>query len=256
MNISVEHLTAGYHGKPVISDISLALGPGEVLCLLGANGSGKTTLFKTILGLLKPMAGRVCIDGEDTGRWPRQRMAKTLGYVPQAHTPPFAFCVRDVVLMARSVHSGPFSSPGKQDMVIAEEALDRLSILRLANEKYTELSGGERQLVLIARALAQQARVLVLDEPTSNLDFGNQMRVLRHVKKLAESGLGLLMTTHFPDFAFLCATRVALMKQGRILAVDRPEGTLTQAALEEAYGTPLRVVDAGLGMRVVVPRSN
>jgi iron complex transport system ATP-binding protein len=183
-------------------------------------------------------------------------MAKTLGYVPQAHTPPFAFCVRDVVLMARSVHSGPFSSPGKRDIAIAEEALDRLSILRLANEKYTELSGGERQLVLIARALAQQARVLVVDEPTSNLDFGNQVRVLRHVKELADSGLGLLMTTHFPDFAFLCATRVALMKQGQILAVDRPENTLTQTALEEAYGTPLRIVDAGLGMRVVVPRLN
>jgi ABC-type antimicrobial peptide transport system ATPase subunit len=118
------------------------------------------------------------------------------------------------------------------------------------------LRGGKRQMVLIARALAQQARVLVLDEPTSNLDFGNQMRVLRHVKELAASGLGLLMTTHFPDFAFLCASRVALMKQGRILAIDRPESTLTQASLEEAYETPLRIVEAGLGIRVVVPRMN
>jgi iron complex transport system ATP-binding protein len=154
------------------------------------------------------------------------------------------------------VHSGPFSSPGKHDIAIAEEALDRLSILRLAHERYTELSGGERQMVLIARALAQQARVLVLDEPTSNLDFGNQMRVLRHIKELAASGLGLLMTTHFPDFAFLCASRVALMKEGRILAIDRPENTLTQTSLEEAYETPLRIVDGGLGMKVVVPRMN
>jgi ABC-type cobalamin/Fe3+-siderophores transport system ATPase subunit len=103
--------------------------------------------------------------------------------------------------------------------------------------------------------LAQQAQILVLDEPTSNLDFGNQMRVLRHVKELATGGLGLLMTTHFPDFAFLCATRVALMKQGRILAMDSPENTLTQAALEEAYETPLRVAEAGFGIRVVVPRN-
>jgi ABC-type cobalamin/Fe3+-siderophores transport system ATPase subunit len=256
MRISAEEIAAGYRGKAVISGISLAVESGEVLCLLGANGSGKTTLFKTILGLMRPLSGRICVDGEDIARWSRKRMAKTIGYVPQAHTPPFAYCVRDVVLMARSVHSGAFASPGKRDMVIAEEALDRLSILRLAYQRYTELSGGERQLVLIARALAQQAQVLVLDEPTSNLDFGNQVLVLRHIKELAKSGLGLLMTTHFPDFAFLCASRVALMKQGRILAVDSPEKTLTQESLEEAYGTPLRIVEAGLGMRVVVPRLN
>jgi ABC-type cobalamin/Fe3+-siderophores transport system ATPase subunit len=155
--------------------------------------------------------------------------------------------------MARSAHIGVFGTPGKRDLAIAKESMERLSILSLANEHYTELSGGERQLVLIARALAQQAPVLVLDEPTSNLDFGNQMRVLRHVKELAQSGLGVMMTTHFPDFAFLCASRVALMKQGRILALDSPEATLTQASLEEAYGTRLRIADAGHGIRVVVP---
>ena len=239
--------------KPVIFDISLEFATGEVLCLLGANGSGKTTLFKTLLRLQRPIAGRVCIDGEDISRWPSQRLAKTLGYVPQAHTHPFAFRVRDVVLMARSAHIGVFGTPGKRDLAIAKESMERLSILSLANEHYTELSGGERQLVLIARALAQQAPVLVLDEPTSNLDFGNQMRVLRHVKELAQSGLGVMMTTHFPDFAFLCASRVALMKQGRILALDSPEATLTQASLEEAYGTRLRIADAGHGIRVVVP---
>lgn len=256
MKITVEQISAGYGRRTVISDISLAVESGEVLCLLGANGSGKTTLFKTILGLMRPTSGKICVDGEDISHWPRQRLAKTLGYVPQAHTPPFAYSVRDVVLMARQVHSGPFASPGKRDIAITEEALDRLSISRLANQRYTELSGGERQLVLIARALAQQAQILVLDEPTSNLDFGNQMLVLRHVKELAASGLGLLMTTHFPDFAFLCASKVALMKQGRILALDHPEKTLTQASLEEAYETPLRIADAGLGMRVVVPRMN
>jgi ABC-type cobalamin/Fe3+-siderophores transport system ATPase subunit len=256
MKISAEQITAGYRSKTVLNGISIEVSSGEVFCLLGANGSGKTTLFKTILGLMRPTSGKICVDGEDISRWSRQRLAKTLGYVPQAHTPPFAYCVRDVVLMARSVHSGPFASPGKRDIAIADEALDRLSILCLAHQRYTELSGGERQLVLIARALAQQAQILVLDEPTSNLDFGNQMLVLRHVKELAESGLGLLMTTHFPDFAFLCASRVALMKKGRILAMNSPEKTLTQASLEEAYSTPLRVVDAGLGMRVVVPRMN
>ncbi len=256
MSLSVERVTAGYDGKVVVSDISFTLAPGEAMCLLGANGSGKTTLFKTILGLLRPVSGCVRVDGEDIAHWPRQRLAKSLGYVPQAHTPPFAFRVRDVVLMARSVHHGAFASPGRRDMAIADEALERMSLTRLAGERYTELSGGERQLVLIARALAQQAPILVLDEPTSNLDFGNQMRVLRHIQLLAQSGFALLITTHFPDYAFLCATRVALLKQGRILAMGRPDETLTQSLLEEAYGTPLRIADAGAGMRVVVPRMN
>ena len=254
MNLSLERVSAGYHGKTVIFDVDLELGAGETLCLLGPNGSGKTTLFKTILGLIYPTAGRVCAGGEDIRRWPRQRLARTLGYVPQAHTPPFAFRVRDVVLMARSVHTRFFSSPGRSDVAIAEQALEKLSILALAEELYTELSGGQRQLVLIARALAQQAPVLVLDEPTANLDFANQMLVLRHVRELAASGLGILMTTHFPDFAFLCASRVALMKQGRILAMNKPHEILTQALLEQTYETPLRVVDAGEGMRVVLPR--
>lgn len=254
MNLSVERVRAGYHGKTVLFNVDLEFGSGETLCLLGPNGSGKTTLFKTILGLIIPTAGRVSVDGEDIHRWPRTRLARTFGYVPQAHTPPFAFRVRDVVLMARSVHAGRFSSPGAADILVADQALERLSILPLADEHYTELSGGQRQLVLIARALAQQAPVLVLDEPTANLDFANQMVVLRHVRELAASGFGILLTTHFPDFAFLCASRVALMKQGRILATDKPEEILTQALLEQTYETPLRVVDAGEGMRVVLPR--
>jgi len=196
------------------------------------------------------------VSGEDTSNWSRIRLAKTFGYVPQAHTPPFAFKVRDVVLMARSVHTGTFSSPGKRDIAIAEEALERLDILRMADEFYTEISGGERQLVLIARALAQQPRILVLDEPTSNLDFSNQVRVLRHIKELASSGLGLLMTTHVPDYAFLCASRVALMKRGQILAMNRPKEALTQQSLEEAYGTPLRIVEVEPNLRMVVPRTN
>jgi iron complex transport system ATP-binding protein len=176
--------------------------------------------------------------------------------VPQAHTPPFAFKVRDVVMMGRSAHVGRFGSPGKRDLVVADAALDQLNIRRLAEELYTEISGGERQLTLIARALAQQAKILVLDEPTSSLDFGNQMRVLRQIKRLADSGFGLLMTTHFPDYAFLCASRVALMKHGRMMAMDRPEVALTEECLREAYGAPLRIVDPEPGLRLVVPQMN
>jgi ABC-type cobalamin/Fe3+-siderophores transport system ATPase subunit len=256
MRLSVEDVTAGYGRKTVVHGISLAIESGEVLCLLGANGSGKTTLFKTILGLLRPSAGRVCIDGADIAHCSRVALARALGYVPQAHTPPFPFRVRDVVLMARSAHLRVFSSPGRRDVAVAEAALERLNILRLADELYTEVSGGERQLVLIARALTQESQILVLDEPTSSLDFGNQALVLRHIKELAAGGLGLLMTTHVPNQAFLCASRVALLKHGRMLALDRPEVALTQECLQEAYGTPLRIVEPEPNLRLVVPRMN
>lgn len=256
MKVSLENVSAGYGKKTVVHSISLEVGTGEVMCLLGANGSGKTTLFKTILGLVQPTSGRVCIDDVDIRRWSRRDLARALGYVPQAHTPPFAFKVRDVVMMGRSAHVGRFGSPGKRDLVVADAALDQLNIRRLAEELYTEISGGERQLTLIARALAQQAKILVLDEPTSSLDFGNQMRVLRQIKRLADSGFGLLMTTHFPDYAFLCASRVALMKHGRMMAMDRPEVALTEECLREAYGAPLRIVDPEPGLRLVVPQMN
>lgn len=256
MKISLKNVSAGYGKKIVVHDISLEIGTGEVTCLLGANGSGKTTLFKTILGLVQPISGRVCIDDIDIRHWSRRDLARALGYVPQAHTPPFAFKVRDVVMMGRSAHISRFGSPGKRDIVIAEAALDQLNILRLADELYTEISGGERQLTLIARALAQEAKILVLDEPTSSLDFGNQMRVLRQTKRLADSGFGLLMTTHFPDYAFLCASRVALMKHGRMIAMDRPDVALTEDYLREAYGTPLRIVAPEPGLRLVVPQMN
>jgi len=171
------------------------------------------------------------------------------------HAPPFAFLVRDIVLMARAAHLPPFASPDKSDRRIADEALDSLGILDLAGARYTEISGGERQLVLIARALAQQAQWLILDEPAASLDLGNQIKVLRAVGELARSGLGVLMTTHVPDHAFLYASRVALMSEGRILAMDTPGMALTETTLRKAYGVDVRVVEISgrPGMRMVVP---
>ena len=159
MNLTLEHVTGGYGSRTVLHDVSFSLQPGEVVCLLGANGCGKTTLFKMILRLLRPTRGCVRLGGENIAGWDQQRLARSFGYVPQMHTPPFAFLVRDIVLMARAAHLPPFASPGKVDERIADEALDSLGILRLASERYTEISGGERQLVLIARALAQTGAV-------------------------------------------------------------------------------------------------
>jgi iron complex transport system ATP-binding protein len=158
-----------------------------------------------------------------------------------------------VVLMARTAHLGLFGAPSHRDAAIAEDAMEALGVSHLARARYTEISGGERQLVLIARAVAQQSEFLVMDEPTANLDFGNQVRVLRKVKELAGRKLGLLMTTHFPDHAFLCASQVAVLKAGKLLAIGRPEDVLTKQRLQSAYGVPLRIAEVDAGMRVCVP---
>jgi len=250
--LEIDNVSCGYGHKEIIHGVSFTLQAGNILCLLGANGSGKTTLFKAILGLLPVTGGRFCFEKNDIAGWSRRKMAQTFAYVPQAHTPPFAFTVRDVVLMARSSHLELFSSPGRRDREIAEEALDSLNIAHLADARYTELSGGERQLVLIARALAQQAQVIVMDEPASNLDFGNQIRVLRQIKKLAAGGLTLLITTHSPNHAFECASQVAVLKAGRLLAHGCPQEILTERCLEQVYAVPLQIVDVGNGNKTCI----
>lgn len=253
MKLELRDLVCGYPGHIVTAAISLSVSSGQALYLLGPNGSGKTTLFKTILGLLPKYSGSVLIDGEEVSAWPQRRLARALAYVPQAHTPPFPFTVRDVVLTARTAHLGFFGSPSRQDGFIADEAIATLGLSYLANARYTEISGGERQLVLIARAVAQQSRFLVLDEPTSNLDFGNQVKVLKKVRELTDHGYGLLITTHLPDQAFLCASQVALLKQGHLMALGPPQDVLTETLLRDTYSAELKVADVGDGLKVCVP---
>jgi iron complex transport system ATP-binding protein len=253
--LEIEGLTCGYGRRPVLSDVTLTVRPGENLCLLGPNGVGKTTLFRTILGLNKPMNGSIRMGG--SCGCSRREMAHQVAYVPQAHTPPFPFAVIDVVLAGRTSHFGTFSSPSARDVDIAEESLDALGILELRGRTYTEISGGERQLVLIARALAQRPQVLLMDEPSSNLDFGNQIRLLLLVKRLvATRNLGVLMSTHFPNHAFLCASEVALLKGGKILAIGDAVRVMTEANLEEIYGLPIRIMGGnGSGeVRVCAPK--
>lgn len=193
------------------------------------------------------------MDGEAIAHWSRRRLARTIAYVPQAHTPPFAFRVRDVVLMARTAHMNSMGAARPRDHEIVNQSLDSLGIIGLAEKEYTQLSGGERQMVLVARALAQEAKLLVMDEPASSLDFGNQIRMLTEVKRLSERGVSVLITTHSPNHAFLCASQVAVMKAGRLLACGLPDLVLTNSCLEEAYGVPLEVLDLGNGNRTCVP---
>ena len=254
MKLEAKNLDFGYRGHRVGSDVSLALEAGEVLCLLGPNGSGKTTLFKTLLGLLPAQGGEVAMDGADIKARAREDVARLVSYVPQAHAAFFPFTVREVVLMGRTAHMGVFSSPSRRDREIADAAMERMRLAALADSVYTRISGGERQLTLVARALAQEARIVVMDEPTANLDFGNQVRVLEHIQSLAQSGIGVLLSTHDPDQAFLCADRVAMLHQGRLVQLGAPDEVITSASLKQIYGVDVvvtRVSVEGSGERRV-----
>ncbi|MDI6813042.1 MAG: ABC transporter ATP-binding protein [Desulfitobacteriaceae bacterium] len=244
MKLEVNEVACGYGKRKVVGNISFTLESGSILCLLGPNGVGKTTLFKTILGFLRLQGGEILLDGEDIRTWPRRRLAKAMGYVPQAHTPPFPFKVLDVVVMGRTAHLGLGASPAKDDRALAYEALEILHVSYLKDRVYTEISGGERQLVLIARALAQQPQMLVMDEPTSNLDFGNQVRVLEQIKHLSQRGLGIIMTSHFPDHTFLASTKVALMQRDNIFFLGNADDVVTEENLKSAYGIDVRIISA------------
>jgi iron complex transport system ATP-binding protein len=255
--LEVSELAFGYGGRAVGSGVSFALEPGEVMCLLGPNGGGKTTLFKTILGLLPALGGAVALDGASLASWAPARRARALGYVPQAQLGLFPFTVREVVLMGRTAHVGPFSTPSRRDRAVAEATLEGLGLAQLAARAYTEISGGERQLTLVARALAQEAPVLVMDEPTASLDFGNQVRVLAHVRELGRRGIAVILSTHDPDQAFACADRVALLHSGRLVGLGPPDATLTPERLRAVYGVEVEVVTLTLGdgrrVRTCVP---
>ena len=255
--LSLEDLSYGYPGRAVGRHIGFTIGAGEVLCVLGRNGEGKSTLFKTILGLLPPRAGAVRVDGEPTADWSPHRRALTFGYVPQSGGGAFPFTVVELVLMGRTAHSGPFAAPSAADREVADGAMATMGIEHLAQREWLRVSGGERQLALIARALAQQPRILALDEPTSSLDFGNQLRVLNAVRSLAsERGLTVLLSTHHPQQAFACADRVAVLAGGELLRIGPPAEVVTTETLRACYAVDVAVLPVAQGSyRVCVPRS-
>jgi iron complex transport system ATP-binding protein len=196
------------------------------------------------------------VDGASTAAWPRRRMARVFGYVPQAQLGTFPFTAREVVLMGRTAHVGLFGAPSAHDRRQADAALDALGIGHLAERPYPEMSGGERQLALVARALAQEPSILVMDEPTASLDFGNQVRVLAHVQSLARRGIAVVLSTHDPDQAFLCADLVALLHDGRLARLGPTADVITSATLHETYGVDVEVVTLtrqGRAVRVCLP---
>jgi len=239
----VHDLAYGYPGRRIGHGVRLSVATGEVVAVLGPNGCGKSTLFQTILGLLPVYAGEVRVGGHVLGQVSRAELARVISYVPQAQPLAFSLAVREVVLMGRTQRWG-WGAPQAADWLAVDDALASLGINALADAVFSELSGGERQLVLIARALAQAAPVVVLDEPTASLDFGHQLRVLSRIRQLATGGASVLWATHDPDHALAYADRVLLLKDGGVMAYGAPATVLTADRLSVLYGVAVSVAQA------------
>jgi len=252
VKLEVRNLSFSYGEHEVLRDISFSLDKGEFLSVLGPNGVGKSTLFRCILGRLDGYTGSITSGGDDLKAMPRREAARRMAYIPQIHRPTFSYTVLDTVLMGTARQLSPFAQPGKAQVDRAMAALERVGAAHLYQRDFTRLSGGEQQLVLLARALAQQAEILVMDEPTSALDYGNQLRVLKLVRELAGEGYGVLLSTHNPQHALTFATRTLALCGGRVAALGNPEDVLTPELMKTLYGVDVVFAETAAG-RVLVP---
>lgn len=253
-HVEVVDASFAYNGSGnIFENINFSIKKGEVLCVLGPNGTGKTTLIKCLNRILKLNSGDIFLKGKDICSFNRKDLSRQIGYIPQGHSPVFPFTVLDVVLMGRAPHLTSLSSPSEKDYKIAQKALKRLNITHMSNKPYTELSGGEKQLVFFARVLTQKPDVLLLDEPTSHLDFGNQMRTLNIIYKMAEGGFTVIMSSHFPDHAFISADKVAIMKDCKLIDYGTPEEVITKENLEKAYNIEVKIMELEGGRKICIP---
>lgn len=241
MSIRVENLFFSYGKREVLKDISFTAEYGEFLSVLGPNGVGKSTLFRCMLGLLSPSKGGTLIAEKPIAEMTAAQLARHIAYIPQSHNPVFNFSVLDMVLMGTTAQTGTFSAPGKEQLKRAENALDRLEIAHLKDRGYANISGGERQLVLIARAIAQQAKILVMDEPSANLDFGNRIRVMNTVKSLTKDGYTVIQSTHDPDQAYMYSDKILALYGGQVLAWGTPQETICNSLISTLYGVNVEV---------------
>jgi iron complex transport system ATP-binding protein len=236
--IVAEGLAVG-HGKRIVArDIGFVLQPGEIVCLLGPNGAGKTTLFRTLLGLIPARGGEVSMGGLPIGSLNRAAIARAVAYVPQSMSVPFPYAELDFVLAGRTARLGPCSGPGAADNAIARATLASVGLSHLAQTPVTQLSGGERQLVLIARALAQEAPAMILDGPAAILDFGNRERLPDRLAGLAAKGLGLIVSTHEPAHAARIATRVLSIDRKGVAEIGLPSAMLSPDRIAHPYDLP------------------
>jgi iron complex transport system ATP-binding protein len=255
-SIEVNHASFSYDGRAdIFKDISFSVNKGMVFCILGPNGTGKSTLLRCLCNLYRLKDGHIKVDGHDISTMGPAALAKKIGFIPQIHTPTFPYTVLEVVLMGRTPHLNMIASPSEKDYRIAEESIKSVGIEYIRDKPYTELSGGQMQMTLMARVLAQEPEVLLLDEPTSHLDIANQVHTIQIIKKLAKKGLSIIMTSHYPDHAFVSADTVGIMKDGRFIEIGSPDDVITGPNLKNAYGIDIRIVHVGddIDRKVCVP---
>lgn len=243
--LRVQNLAFAFdHNQPVLRDVSFEVTANQVIYVLGPNGCGKSTLFNCLSGVYTPKAGQVLLDGADLTHMAARRRAHHIGLVPQNHAAAFAYSARDMVLMGRAPHLGLFETPGRADCAAADAALAAVGLSHLAERPFNELSGGERRLVTIARGLAQQSDLLLLDEPDAYLDPKNQHLVQETIVALARQGRAFLISSHSPNNALLYGDRLILLKGGYVAADGLPAAVLTAETLSAAYGTEMEIVYA------------
>ena len=241
--ISITGLSYRYskHAPEVLHPVNFTASSGDLVAVLGPNGVGKSTMSKCLLGFFKNYEGTILLDGKDIRGLGHKQLAKMVAYIPQSTYPTFNYDVIDVVLMGLTSQLSLLASPKEKHIKEAHEALQSLGIGHLASAGYGEISGGERQLVLIARALVQKAKILIMDEPTANLDYGNQLRVMCRVAALARQGYIVILSTHNPDHAFLYANRVLMLFGGRVIADGTPDEVLDEELIKRVYGVDTRI---------------
>jgi iron complex transport system ATP-binding protein len=256
MSVDVTNLSFSYGSREVLHEVSFTAADGELLAVMGPNGVGKSTLFQCLLGLLSGYKGQLIINGRDIKYMGIHEMSKQVAYIPQIHSPLFNFTVFDVVLMGTSSQISALRNPGPEQVALAEQAMECMGISHLKERGYTRISGGERQLVVIARALAQKAKILVMDEPTSNLDYGNQIRILTHIKKLARDGYTIILSTHNPDQASLYADKAIALCGGSIIRQGKPAEIITPDLIQRLYNVEVEVHSLNDGrLRVCTPHN-
>lgn len=244
MNLCVQNISCGYRkNKMVVRNISFELNDGEVLTVLGPNGSGKTTLFKALLHFVPFSKGHITFGEKDVLALPPPLFSHVFSYIPQHHIPTFSYSVGEMVMMGRASHVPAFSVPGPDDKKAVCRVLKRLNILHLKDRRYTKISGGERKLVLIARALCQDAKIIVMDEPSSDLDYANQQLIANTILSLKREGYGIILSTHANEYPFAVADRVLLLKKGEAVAYGSPSESLTKTTLSKAFSTPMDIFE-------------
>lgn len=242
-----------YGEKKVLNNINFTLHEGDVVSLLGANGCGKTTLLKILLGLQKG-SGQILFYGKNIQNYTHQEIARLVSYIPQTHEIPFPYTVFEVVLMGRLPYIGFFSNFSKKDFYIANKALERVGISHLKERSCSTISGGEQQLVYIARSLAQETKILFMDEPVNGLDYGNQIKLLELLKELSHIGYTFLTTTHYPEHVFYCSNKVVMIKDGDIVEFDSVTKALTSPNIKKLYGVDVNINETEKGYRFCVPK--